>query len=69
MNPSSAIELATQETQIPQYSGRRVLGLCALVTLPLILLTWVIAPALIPHLPVPAVLTYWLLLNAAWTSG
>ena len=71
MNPSSAIESATQETQIPQYSGRRVLGLCALATLPLILLTWVIAPALIPVIPAPAVLTYWLLLilNAAWILG
>lgn len=71
MNSSYATESATQETQLPQYSGRNVLGLCALVTLPLILLTWVIAPALIPLLPVPAVLTYWLLLilNAAWILG
>jgi membrane protease YdiL (CAAX protease family) len=71
MDPSSAIESATQETQIPQYSGRKVLGLCTLVTLPLTLLTWVIAPALIAHLPAPAVLIYWLLLipNAAWILG
>jgi membrane protease YdiL (CAAX protease family) len=71
MSTTSAIESATQETQIPQYSGRRVLGLFALATLPLILLTWVIAPALIPLIPAPAVLTYWLLLvpNAAWIFG
>jgi membrane protease YdiL (CAAX protease family) len=71
MNSSSATESATQETQLPQYSGRKVLGLCTLVTLPLILLTWVIAPALIPLIPAPAILTYWLLLvfNAAWILG
>jgi membrane protease YdiL (CAAX protease family) len=71
MNPSSAIESAMQENALPQYSRRKVLGLCALATLPMILITWVIAPALVPLVPAPAVLTYWLLLipNAAWILG
>jgi membrane protease YdiL (CAAX protease family) len=71
MSQLSAIESAAQEIQLPQYSRRRVLGLCALVTLPMVLLTWVITPALIPLVPVPAVLLYWILLlaNAAWMIG
>jgi membrane protease YdiL (CAAX protease family) len=71
MNSSSATDSVIRETEFPQYSGRMVLGLCGLAALPFILLTWVIAPALIPLVPLPAVLTYWLLLilNAAWTIG
>ncbi len=68
MIQKTKIEAKAPEDQGRQYRWYQILGLWAAVTLPLILLTWVITPALIPLVPVPAVLLYWVMLlaNAAW---
>ena len=39
-----------------QYTLRQILGIWALVALPMALLTWVIAPAIIPYSPLHHVL-------------
>ena len=51
-----------------QYSLRQILGIWLLVTLPMALLSWVVAPALIPFSPLHLGITYWLLMIAgmAW---
>ncbi len=54
--------------QTGQYSLWQILGIWALVTLPMVLLSWVVAPAIIPHSPLHPGITYWLLMIAgmAW---
>ncbi len=51
-----------------QYTLRQILGIWALVSLPMALLAWVIAPAIIPDSPLHPGITYWLLMIAgmAW---
>src|SRR5512142_2192914 len=51
-----------------QYTLWQILGIWALVTLPMVLLVWVVAPAIIPYSPLPAGITFWLLTIAgmAW---
>ena len=50
-----------QTDQIGQYSLRQILGIWALVALPMALLSWVVAPAIIPYSPLHPAITYWLL--------
>jgi hypothetical protein len=59
-----------QAEKMDQYTLWQILGIWALVTLPMALLVWVIAPALIPHSPFLPGITYWLLIIAgmAWES-
>lgn len=45
-----------------QYTLRQILGVWALVALPMALLTWVIAPAIIPYSPLHPGITFWLLM-------
>jgi uncharacterized protein len=52
----------TQAEQIDQYTLWQILGIWALVALPMALLGWVIAPAIIPYSPLQPVITYWLLM-------
>src|SRR5512143_2143587 len=54
--------------RLDQYTLWQIIGIWALVTLPMVLLSWVVAPAIIPHIPLPAGITYWLLAIAgmAW---
>ncbi len=54
--------------QISQYSLWQILGIWALVALPMVLLTWVVAPIIIPLSPLHPGITYWLLIVAgmAW---
>ena len=47
-----------------QYSLGRILGIWALVALPMPLLTWVITPALIPLSPLHPGITFWLMIIA-----
>lgn len=47
-----------------QYTLRQIIGVWALVALPMALLTWVVAPAVIPYSPLPPGITYWLLMIA-----
>jgi hypothetical protein len=58
----------TQAEQTEQYTLWQILGIVALVTLPMGLLAWVVAPALIPYSPLHPGITYWLLMIAgmAW---
>jgi hypothetical protein len=51
-----------------QYTLRQMLGIWALVTLPMVLLNWVVPPILIPYSPLHPGITYWLLIIAgmAW---
>jgi uncharacterized protein len=51
-----------------QYSLWQILGIWALVTLPMALITWVVTPAVIPYSPLHPGITYWLLtiLGMAW---
>ena len=50
------------EDQSEQYSLAKILGIWALAAVPMGLLTWVIAPAVIPRLPLHSGITYWLLI-------
>jgi membrane protease YdiL (CAAX protease family) len=52
----------TQAEHIDQYTLWQMLGIWALVALPMALLGWVIAPAIIPYSPLQPVITYWLLI-------
>jgi hypothetical protein len=47
-----------------QYTLRQILGIWALVTVPMVLLGWVVAPAIIPYSPLHPGITYWLLMIA-----
>jgi uncharacterized protein len=44
-----------------QYAFRQILGIWALVALPMAVLAWVVAPAMIPYTPLHPGITYWLL--------
>ncbi len=57
-----------QAEQARQYSLWQILGIWALVTLPMALLTWVVAPAIIPYSPLQPGITFWLLMivGMAW---
>lgn len=58
----------TQAEQLDQLSLWQILAIWAVVILPMVLLAWVVAPAIIPHIPLAAGITYWLLMIAgmAW---
>ncbi len=51
-----------------QYSLPQILGIWALAALPMALLAWVVAPAIIPYSPLHPGITFWLLMIAgmAW---
>src|SRR6185369_16700384 len=59
-----------RERKNDQYTLWQILGIWALATLPMTLLVWVVAPALIPHSPPQPGITYWWLMIAgmAWQS-
>jgi uncharacterized protein len=59
---------ATQAERMEQYTLWQILGIWALVTVPMALLGWVVAPAVIPYSPLHPGITYWLLMIAgmAW---
>jgi hypothetical protein len=58
----------TQAGDMEQYTLWQILGIWALVTLPMALLAWVVAPAIIPYIPLHPGITYWLLMivGMAW---
>lgn len=60
--------LALPAAQTGQYSLWQILGIWALAALPMALLTWVVAPAIIPYSPLHPGITYWLLMivGMAW---
>ncbi len=63
-----SLEQTSQAEQADQYNLWQILGIWALVALPMALLAWVVAPAIIPYSPLQPGFTYWLLLIAgmAW---
>ena len=54
----------TQAERLDQYTLWQILGSWALVSLPMALLAWVVAPAVIPYSPLHPGITYWLLIIA-----
>jgi len=58
----------TQAERMDQYTLWQILGIWAIAALPMALLTWVVAPAIIPYSPLLPGITYWLLMIAgmAW---
>ncbi len=61
VNPAEA-------AQADQYSLWQILGIWALVSLPMAFLAWVVAPAIIPYIPLHPGVTFWLLMivGMAW---
>lgn len=65
--PQTAIDDSMDRTQaepMEQYNLWQILGIWALVALPMALLAWVIAPGVIPYSPLHPGITYWLLMIA-----
>jgi CAAX protease family protein len=56
------------EERLDQYSLWQILGIWALVAVPMALLAWVVAPAIIPYSPFAPGITFWMLMIAgmAW---
>jgi uncharacterized protein len=52
----------TQVERMDQYTLGQILGIWALVTLPMALLIWVVRPAIIPYSPLNPGIIYWLLI-------
>ena len=55
---------STQAEQVDQYTLWQILGIWALVALPMALLAWVVAPIIIPYSPLQPGITYWLMMIA-----
>ena len=65
--PYQAIQKSTnraQAQQVEQYTLYQIFGIWALVALPMALLAWVVAPAIIPYSPLHPGITYWLCIIA-----
>ena len=58
----------TQAERIDQYTLWQMIGIWAVVTLPMALLAWVVTPAIIPHVSMNPGLIFWLMMIAgmAW---
>ena len=66
VSPKARVEApAGQAHTTGQYTLWQILGIWAVATLPAALLTWVVAPAIIPYSPLHPGITYWLLMIAA----
>ena len=59
---TSNLQTYSMSHEQDQYTLWQILGIWALVALPMALLIWVVAPAIIPHVPLHPGLTYWLLI-------
>lgn len=68
ITPADNLQALSTNYEQSQYSLRQILGIWALVSLPMALLTWVVAPAIIPYSPLHPGITFWLLMIAgmAW---
>ena len=53
-----------QAGQLEQYTLWQILGIWALVAVPMALLAWVVAPAIIPYSPLHPGITHWLVIIA-----
>jgi hypothetical protein len=51
-----------QTEGIDQYTLWQILGIWAIVTLPIVLLIWVVRPAIIPYSPLHPGIVYWLMI-------
>ena len=66
-----AIEISTDRIEAKpteQYTLWQILGIWALVAVPMALLAWVVAPAIIPYSPFAPGITFWMLMitGMAW---
>lgn len=68
LTSTNKLQELSMSSEEGQYTLRQILGIWALVALPMALLAWVVAPAVIPHSPLHPGITYWLLIIAgmAW---
>ncbi len=64
----ASFEGTHQRARSEQYSLWQILGIWALAAVPMALLAWVVAPAIIPLSPLHPAITFWLLLivGMAW---
>src|SRR5438067_10915113 len=60
--PTHAPEVVSTKYVEHQYALWQILGIWALVALPMALLAWIVAPAVIPNSPLHPGITYWLLI-------
>jgi CAAX protease family protein len=60
----ASLKPTKQADQVEQYTLWQILGIWALVSLPMALLIWVVLPAIIPYVPLHPGIMYWLLIIA-----
>jgi hypothetical protein len=63
--PTHPPEVVSTKYAEHQYALWQILGIWALVALPMALLAWIVAPAVIPNSPLHPGITYWLLIIVA----
>ena len=63
-SPVQERERSALEQETSQYTLWQILGIWAIVALPMALITWVVAPAVIPYSPLHPGITFWLLIIA-----
>ena len=56
--------LHERSTSFDQYTRWQILGIWFAGAAPMWILSWVVAPVIIPHLPLHPAMTYWLLMIA-----
>jgi hypothetical protein len=61
-NPAQEKDRSALEQEKGQYTLGQILGIWALVSLPMALMIWVVLPAIIPYSPLHPGITYWLLI-------
>jgi CAAX protease family protein len=66
-HPGQARALPVLEGEQEQYTLWQIFGIWAIVSLPMALLTWVVAPLIIPYSPLHPGITFWLLMIAGMT--
>lgn len=68
LNVTENLQVVSTASEKEQYTLWQILGIWAVAALPMALLAWVVAPAVIPQIPLHPGITYWLLMIAgmAW---
>lgn len=64
ISSANTVQARSTSSELDQYSLWQILGIWALVTIPMALLIWVGLPAIIPHSALHPGITYWLLIIA-----
>jgi membrane protease YdiL (CAAX protease family) len=68
LNVTENLQVVSTASEKDQYTLWQILGIWAVIALPMALLAWVVAPAVIPQIPLHPGITYWLLMivGMAW---